>query len=93
MSRFETEFLGPPRRKMYIWRDEEIPADAPPNTVRGWGFAVSFYDDSGAEQPLFDSWEETLEEILRYPPLYGPSDLVWRRANTGEEVDLRKLAF
>lgn len=87
---FESDYAGPPRRRLYLWRDEEIPPGAPVNTVRGWGFAVSEFDSEGLEYPVFDTWEETLSEILRYPPIYGPGS-IWRRSDTGEAVDISAL--
>lgn len=85
MDSFIADAPGPPRRRFYIYRD---PADGAPGSVRGWCFVVDEYDASGEPQPLRDSWEETFTEIMRYPSLYADGELVWRREDTGETVDL-----
>jgi hypothetical protein len=42
-------------------------------------------------RPLFDSWAQTFEEIVRYPDNYAPREIVWRRVDTGEVVDIYSL--
>lgn len=87
---FEADSKGRPKRKLYIWQDPPREADDAPNVVSGWGFSVSKFDEADQEQPLWDTWEATFEEILRYSPQYAPRDITWRRAG-GEVVDLYKL--
>jgi hypothetical protein len=86
---FEAVFEGPPKRKLYVWQEPR--PDDPASVVGGWGFSVSYFNDAGEEQPLWDSWEEDFERILLYPPEYASQDIVWRRSDTGEVVDLYSL--
>ncbi|MGE0742451.1 MAG: hypothetical protein AB7O98_14010 [Hyphomonadaceae bacterium] len=92
LNAFEAASEGPPKRKLYIWQDEPVPANAAPNVVSGWGFSVSEFDEVGDPQPFWDTWERTFEEILRYPPEYAPRDIVWTRIETGEVVNLYEMA-
>ena len=88
---FEAESEGPPRRKLYLWKELPIPNDAPPEMVSGWGFSVSEYDEDGREQPYWDTWEATYEEIILYPDQYAPRNLIWINCATGEHVDIYNL--
>ena len=82
---FVADSPGPPKRRLYIYQQ---PEEGPPNSIRGWGFVVEDIDENGQQHPLYDSWERTFEEILRYPPDYAPCDIQWRWAADGEPIDL-----
>ena len=88
---FEAHFIGPPRRKLYLWKERPIPNYAPPEMVSGWGFAVSEFDQDGNEQPFWDTWEATYEEIILYPSEYAPRDIEWINTKTIERVDIYNL--
>lgn len=85
LNAFEADSPGPPKRKLYLWQD------GPTGASSGWAFAVSCFDEAGEEQPLWDTWEEEFERILHYPPKYAPQDVVWRRIESGETIDLYAL--
>jgi len=91
LNAFEADSEGPPKRKLYVWQDGPEQTRIA-NLVSGWGFSVSSFDENGTEQPLWDTWERTFEEILRYPPEYAPRDIVWTRIDTGEVVNLYEMA-
>jgi hypothetical protein len=86
---YTAEWIGPPHRKYYLWRDA-VATDGEPS-VPGWHFQYSMIDD-GIELPGWDVWEPTLGEILRYPPEYGPRNLVWRDESSGDVVDIFALS-
>jgi hypothetical protein len=85
---FEADSEGPPKRKLYVWQEKP---GATPEVVGGWAFSVSRFDSADQELPLWDTWEATFSEILRYPPEYAPRDITWRRTGDGEAVDLYSL--
>lgn len=88
---FVADWLGPPRRRFYLWQDPPIPNDAPKYIRSGWGFAVSQFDTEGREQPFLDFWEETYREILMYPPEYAPREIEWHDEFSGKVVDIYDL--
>lgn len=63
------------RRRAFIYRDPEGGAEG---TVRGWCFVVEKLDADGTPTPIWDTWEETFEEILRYPPGWLSGEMIWR---------------
>lgn len=78
---FVAESDGPPRRRLHIWSE-----------LQGWGFAVDEIGADGEEHPGRDTWEETWERILLYPPENAPNDIVWRDARSGEIVDIYAMS-
>ena len=88
---FVADSEGSPRRRLYIKQERPVTPTDLPGTVSGWLFVISDVDAAGEESPHWDTWEETFEEILRYPPEYAPRSIVWRRSLTGEVVDLYSL--
>lgn len=88
---FEAVSKGPPKRKLFLWKERPIPNNAPPEIVSGWGFSVSSFDKNDEELPLWDTWEATYEEIIRYPSEYAPKDIEWVNAHTKERVDIYNL--
>lgn len=87
MEAFIANWEGPPRRELHIWTEAALGA----NELHGWCFAVAEADESGTLQPLYDSWEATFEEILRYPEVYAPRGITWRREDTGDVIDIYNL--
>jgi uncharacterized protein (DUF433 family) len=68
---------GAPRRRMRIWSEES-----------GWMFLVEEISENGVEHPAFDTWEESWEEILRYPEAHAARDAIWREERSGKVVDI-----
>ncbi|WP_133162155.1 hypothetical protein [Hyphococcus luteus] len=88
---YKAEYVGPPKRYLYLTKELPIPNDAPPEMVSGWVFVVDEEDKNGEIQPLWDTWEETYREIIRYPEVYAPKDITWVNDDTGEPVDIYNL--
>jgi uncharacterized protein (DUF433 family) len=86
---FVAEWEGPPRRKLYLRHERNALDDE--RQFAGWMFEVRDFDEAGEEQPRWDNWEESLREILRYPELYAPRDLIWRDETTDAIVDVYGL--
>ncbi|MEJ0061441.1 MAG: DUF433 domain-containing protein [Terricaulis sp.] len=86
---YVAEWEGPPRLKFNLLRQ----TNARPGELgfSGWQLLVWKFDLDGEEQPHADHWEETREEILRYPELHAPREIAWRREDTGEAVDIYTL--
>ncbi|MDB5416677.1 MAG: hypothetical protein JWP50_96 [Phenylobacterium sp.] len=74
-------------RRLYLWKDD-LPLDNV--SVSGWNFVVEDIMPDGAVKPVFDTWHETLEEILMYPGLYAEEEIRWRDGS-GMEVDLASI--
>jgi hypothetical protein len=72
---------------LHIWTEGQCGS----NELHGWCFAVEEAEDADVMRPLFDSWAQTFEEIVRYPDNYAPREIVWRRVDTGEVVDIYSL--
>ncbi len=90
MTCFIADDPGPPHRRFYIYDDRPLdPSRGDPNVVNGWSFVVDETDGNGEPRPLRDTWEETFEEIIRYPELYARSVLIWLDQDTGQTVDLQ----
>jgi hypothetical protein len=81
------EDAGPPRRRMLIYAETA----EQPHEVSGWRFVVSEWDQAGAEQPYWDSWEPTFDEIKRYPTKYASAHVRWRVERTGQWVRLEEI--
>jgi hypothetical protein len=86
---FVAESGGPPRRRLYIWSERSAHNDE--RSFSGWCFAYDDMDDAGEWKPGWDSWEETYERILLYPPEYAPRDITWRDEESGEVVNIYTL--
>jgi uncharacterized protein (DUF433 family) len=86
---FVAESEGPPRRRLYIWSERSALDDE--RTFIGWSFAYDDMDDDGAWKPGWDSWEESYERILLYPPESAPRDIIWRNEKSGQVVDIYAL--
>ncbi|MBN8605600.1 MAG: DUF433 domain-containing protein [Caulobacterales bacterium] len=83
------EWIGPPHRKFYLWKESDSPEGDP--GFSGWMFQYTNIEHTGNEALGWDVWEASLAEILRYPPEYGPRDVVWRDDRTGLVVDIYAL--
>ena len=77
------------RRAFYLWQD---PPTTEQGTTSGWNFAVEENSDDGEVRPVFDTWHETLDEILMYPPSYSDEPLHWQDETTGNLVDPAALS-
>lgn len=91
MVSFEAESVGPPHRKLYLWSDD--PDRPKTEQLNGWSFQVTQFDDSGVEIPLRDAWALTYSEILKYPELYAPREIEWRRLETSSTVNIYELTY
>lgn len=69
----------------YLYRDPPAEDNI---SVRGWCFVVEERSSIGEYEPVFDTWEETAEEILRYLPVYIPAGSRWVAIDTGAQVDV-----
>lgn len=86
---FVAEVLRPSHRRLYVYRDGYV-GDS--TALRGWNFVVEALADDGSVAPIFDTWEETFLEILRYPGEYASEAPLWRRPHNAELVVLEDLA-
>ncbi len=85
---YVAEWAGPPRRKLYMWRDDPV-ACAP--AASGWHLIVNEFDDDGTELTAYILWEETFAAISLHPHDYVPHETVWRDAKSGEVIDIDSL--
>ena len=88
MDSFVADVEGPPRRRMYIYRDPPITSDG---QTRGWSFVIEDQMADGDANPVWDTWEETFAEIARYPEVYSTENPVWRREADNEAMQLEQL--
>ena len=58
------------------------------SSAQGWMFFVFDVDSAGAEHLSFDTWEDTWDEIVRYPEGHAPKAIVWRDERGGAIVDI-----
>jgi hypothetical protein len=79
---------GPPKRRMFIYPDP--PAST--GETSGWNFVVEETDSTGAAVPVWDTWEQTFAEIVRYPPLYSLKALHWKWQPAGTPISLDEAA-
>lgn len=91
MIAFVADHAGPPRRRLYLWRDDTN--SNPGGADNGWDFQVTEFTPFGDEVPVRDAWAETFAEILSYPDVYVPRTVQWREENSGKAVDIYSLAL
>jgi hypothetical protein len=74
---------GAPRRRIFIYSEPLL--DRPD---LGWMIVVEEIGPSGAGQCIFDTFELTFSNILRYPEDWATGPITWVREDTGEPVDI-----
>jgi uncharacterized protein (DUF433 family) len=87
-DQYVAEWAGPPRRKLYMWRDDPV-ACAP--GASGWHLIVNEFDNDGTELTAYNMWEETFAAISLHPHDYVPHGTVWRDERSGEVIDIDSL--
>lgn len=86
---FIADVEGPPRRRMYLYRDPLVTVSG---QTQGWCFVVEDVLDGGSVTPIWDTWEQLFTEIAQYPSEYATGAYVWLRESNGEQVTLDDLS-
>jgi len=48
--------------QLYLTKTYDITNIGP---IEGWEFVVGEVDEDGNEEPFFDTWEETFDEVIK----------------------------
>ena len=86
-----TKIAEPDELLIGIYREAVIEEYRRGEKYTGWRFYVEKVVEKGANEPLWDTWEEHFSDIMRYPILYTSRQCEWTDVSTGKTVDIKKI--
>lgn len=91
---YRAESSEPPKIQAWVFCEDKAEADLDPMIPRrdGWRIVIEYVDQNEAREPIRSTWMETLKEVLEQTDYYFPEEPVWKAVDTGEVVDLGKIA-
>lgn len=88
---FVAEISSPERRRLSLLHTGVDRSSYGSLEWLGWELVIERVSEAGQGLVDWDTWEQTILEILRYEEVYAEEPVVWRILDTGDEVDLRSL--
>ena len=90
LEAYIAEWNGDVHLKLYLFKDADEQAD-PSRHINGWSLVVDRRDEKGEWWPVINYFDERYENLLEFPELHAPRDVVWRDNRTGEVNDIYRL--